>query len=184
MRLMFLHPLRVIWLALVILIGLVVSPSSRAETLPMFGVRLAAVNANFSGLNESTTSGYGITLGVTEVTYRVYADLNFYSWDSASTRTIHANYDYLWRAGETWRPFVGVYGGLVDLELDAAKNYQSGASAGVQGGVLLPLGKSGWQLETGLRFGGFDAKLTHPATQQEVKIKSQAEAFIVLSFSS
>ena len=82
------------------------------------------------------------------------------------------------------RPFVGVYGGLVDLELDAAKNYQSGASAGVQGGVLLPLGKSGWQLETGLRFGGFDAKLTHPATQQEVKIKSQAEAFIVLSFSS
>jgi len=184
MRFKFLHSSQAAFLLLVLLVGLAVSPSSRAETLPMFGVRLAAVNANFSGLNESTTSGYGITLGVTEVTYRVYADLNFYSWDSASTRTIHANYDYLWRAGETWRPFAGVYGGLVDLELDAAKNYQSGASAGVQAGVLFPLRKSGWQVETGLRFGGFDAKLTNPTTQQDVKIKSQAEVFIVLNFSS
>jgi len=184
MRLKLLYPLRVLFLVLMALAGLGVSQGLKAETLPLLGLKLAAVNTDFSGSDESTASGYGVVLGVTNISYRIYADLNFYSWDSISTRTIHANYDYLWRAGETWRPFVGLYGGLVDLELEAAKEYQSGVSAGIQGGLLLPLSNTGWQLEAGMRFGGFNVELLNPTTQQKVKIKSQAEAFITLNFSS
>ncbi len=172
------------WLLAALVMGMVISPVAEAETLPLFGVRLAMADAEFANLSSSTTAGYGVILGVTLPKYRVYADLNFYSWDGADTRSIHANYDYIWRAGESWQVFTGIYGGLVDLELDAADKYQSGPSAGVQAGFLLPLGSSGWQLETGMRYGGFDAKLLNPATQQEVKIKTQVEGFISLNFSS
>lgn len=160
------------------------SQVSKAETLPMFGVKFALADADFTGLEASSTTGYGFVLGVTSGAHRVYADLNFYSWDAADTRTIHANYDYVWRAGKAWQVFTGVYGGLVDLELDAANKYQSGPSAGVQAGVLVPLGASGWNLETGLRYGGFSAKLLNPDTNQEVKINTQVEGFISLNFSS
>ena len=171
------------------LVGSGLSQVSQAETLPMFGVRLALAEAKFSGfqpasLNSASTTGYGFMLGVTSGAHRVYADLNFYSWDTADTRTIHANYDYIWRSGKAWQVFTGVYGGLVDLETAAVNKYQSGPSAGVQAGVLLPLGTSGWNLETGLRYGGFSAKLLNPDTNQEVKIKTQAEGFISLNFSS
>lgn len=172
------------WLLVIFLAGLSLNQTSQADTLPMFGVRAAVAEASFSGMDSSNGNGFGVVLGVTSAAYRVYADLNFYSFDKASTRTIHANYDYLWQAGENWQIFTGIYGGLVDLELDAANKYQSGPSAGVQAGFLLPLGASGWRLETGVRYGGFDAKLVNPATQLDVKIKSQAEGFITLNFAS
>ena len=176
-------------LAVSLVAAATLSQASQAETLPMFGVRLALAEAKFSGfqpssLNSASTTGYGFMLGVTSGAHRVYADLNFYSWDTADTRTIHANYDYIWRSGKAWQVFTGVYGGLVDLETAAVNKYQSGPSAGVQAGVLLPLGTSGWNLETGLRYGGFSAKLLNPDTNQEVKIKTQAEGFISLNFSS
>ncbi|GLR63705.1 hypothetical protein [Marinospirillum insulare] len=170
-----------------LMVGLVTSQVALAETQPMFGLRLAMADTDFSGVASSassTTSGFGVVLGVKQPSYRVYADLNFYTWDEVNTRTIHANYDYLWRADKSWQVFTGIYGGLVDLEVEAANKYQSGPSAGVQAGLLLPLGSSGWSLETGLRYGGFSAKLLNPETNQEVKIKSQAEGFISLSFSS
>lgn len=184
MVLKFLYFSKTCYLVVALLTGAGVSQVLQAETLPIFGVRLAMADANFSSLDTSVTSGHGLVLGVTSTTYRIYADLNFYTWDAAKTRTIHANYDYIWQVSEFWQPFMGVYGGLVDLELDVAKNYQSGASVGVQGGVLFPLGKSGWQVETGARYGGFGAKLFNPATQQDEKLKSQAEAFVTFSFSS
>lgn len=187
MTLKLLRPSRASLVLITLLAGMGVSQASQAETLPMFGVRLAMVDADFTGLptsTSSTTNGFGVVLGVALPTYRVYADLNFYSWDDVNTRTIHANYDYIWRAGESWQIFTGVYGGLVDLEMEVADKYQSGPSAGIQAGLLFPLGASGWNLETGLRYGGFSAKLLNPDTHQDVKIKTQAEGFISLNFSS
>lgn len=184
MTLKLLRPSCATWLVAALLAGAGLSQTSQAEMLPMFGVKLALADTDFSGLEASTTSGYGLILGVTAPTYRVYADLNFYSWDEVNTRTIHANYDYIWRAEKSVQIFTGIYGGLVDLEIDATKKYQSGPSAGVQAGLLLPLGKSGWNLETGLRYGGFSSKINNEASGQEVKINSQAEAFITLNFAS
>lgn len=175
---------RASWLVVVFIIGVGVSQVSEAETKPLFGVKMILADADFNGLASSTASGYGVVLGVTAESFRVYGDLNFYAWEGADTRTIHANYDYIWRAGESWQVFMGIYGGLVDLELDVADKYQSGASVGVQAGFLIPLGSSGWQVETGLRYGGFDAQLFDPETQQAIKIKTQSEAFITLNYSS
>lgn len=169
------------------LAGMGISQVSQAEALPMFGVRFAVADTDFAGLDNtasSTANGFGVTLGVAKPSYRVYADLNFYSWDEVSTRTIHANYDYVWRAKEPWQVFTGVYGGLVDLQLEAGDSYQSGPSAGVQAGLLFPLGASGWRVETGVRYGAFSAKQLNPETNKEVKIKTQAEGFISLYFSS
>lgn len=187
MTLKLLRPSYASLLLMTLVTGVGTSQAALAETLPMFGVRLGVVDTKFTGLvnsASSTTNGYGVLLGVAQPNYRVYADLNFYTWDDVNTRTIHANYDYIWRAGESWQVFTGVYGGLVDLEMEVANQYQSGPSAGVQAGLLFPLGKSGWNLETGLRYGGFSAKLLNPDTNQEVKIKTQAEGFISLYFSS
>lgn len=160
------------------------NPTTKQELTtkqPLLGFRLAAAEGYLSGHPDDSSTGLGFILGVAAPQYRVYADLNFYSWDAVETRTIHANYDYVWNPTAKWQVFTGLYAGLVDLELASTSDYKSGPSAGVQTGLTRRLGASSWQVETGLRWGGFSASITDPTTQQKVSIQSQIELFVHLN---
>ncbi|MBE0505723.1 MAG: TonB-dependent receptor [Marinospirillum sp.] len=162
-------------------------PVAASDVATLAGLRFSQASGVFSGIKDDTATGVGAVLGVSYPHYRVYADLNLYSWDEVNTRTIHANYERLWHVGSDWQAFAGVFGGVVDFELGSAlrgkDDYQSGLSGGVQVGVLHPVGR-GWQLETGVRYNHFSVETPSAALDRDVRLNNQVEAFLVLSFSS
>lgn len=174
-----------------ICIGLLVAtmamPALASGMDTLAGLRFSYASGDFSGIKDDWSRGVGAVLGVSYPHHRVYADLNLYTWQEVNSRTIHANYDRLWRINGDWQAFAGVFGGLVDLELGSAlrgqNDYQSGLSGGVQAGVLHPLGR-GWQLEAGVRYNHFSVETPSPALGRDVRLNNQAEAFVVFNFSS
>ncbi|SFX32700.1 hypothetical protein [Marinospirillum alkaliphilum] len=170
-----------------LLIGMALPAVAASDVATLAGLRFSQASADFSGIKDDTGTGVGVVLGVSYPTFRVVADLNLYSWDEVNTRTIHASYERLWQVSGDWQAFAGVFGGVVDLELGSAlrgkDDYQSGLSGGVQAGVLYPLGR-GWQLETGVRYNHFSVEISSPALDEDVRLNSQVEVFVVLNFSS
>lgn len=157
------------------------------EVRTLAGVRFSLAAADFTGVKDAEGAGKGVLLGVSYPEYRVYADMNFYSWDKASTRSIHANYDRLWSLHEDWHFYAGVYGGIADFELEkwhqTKQDYQSGLSYGVQSGVTYRLADQ-WQIDAGLRYNKFHVEIYSPALQRDVRMNQLAEFFLTLSFGS
>lgn len=153
---------------------------------PLVGISYGQAKANFNNYSSSSTGGTGFLLGVDYQQFRIYADLSFYKWQGAKTRTIYANADYQYQFQPWLTGFAGLYFGLVDLEFDNPKDYQSGPAGGAQLGVLLPLGQSNWQLEAVTRFTGMSAEQDLPTLGDEpaekAKITGQTEAQLRLVF--
>lgn len=167
-----------------------------ASPKPLVGISYGQAKANFNNYSSSSTGGTGFLLGVEYQQFRVYADLAFFKWQgsqtknpkwkAAKTRTIYANVDYQHQFAPWLTGFAGLYFGLVDLEFDNPKDYQSGPAGGAQLGVLLPLGQSNWQLEAVTRFTGMSAEQDLPTLGDEpaekAKITGQTEAQLRLVF--
>lgn len=163
---------------------------------PLVGISYGQAKANFNNYSSSSTGGAGFLLGVEYEKFRVYADLAFYEWQGsptknpkwkkAKTRTIYANADYQHQFKPWLTGFAGLYFGLVDLEFDNPKDYQSGLAGGAQAGVILPLGQSNWQLEAAARFSAMNAEQDLPAKEGEAvekaKITGQSEAQLRLLY--
>lgn len=156
-----------------------------ADYNPLLGVRFAASQGDFTNLDEKSTTGTGFVLGVLDTNQRIYADLALYSWDTVDTRTIYANYDYIFHPVSNWQLYAGVFAGLVDLQpQNNKKNYQSGPAGGVQFGLIKPLGASNFSLELGARFAFTSAEVEDEGLNKDVSIDSYQEVFIGFNFSS
>lgn len=157
------------------------------EVKTLAGVRLSQASTSFSGMGSDSGRGVGAVLGVSYEDFRVYADLTLFSLDEADVRVILASYERLWPVHSRLTLFAGVNGGVVDFELDkavhGAKDFQSGGSLGLQGGLIHQLSPR-WQLEAGVRHNRFRAEVFSPALNRDVQLESQTEAFLVLNFSS
>ena len=120
---------------------------------PFVGLNFASAEAEFDGLPDDQSRGFGFKLGVGYPASRLYASLDFYSWEEAESLVISAHYDRLLRVHPYLTLFLGVNASLTDFEIDGRydpKDFDTGPGVGAQAGILIPLSRS-WQLEAGVR---------------------------------
>ncbi len=170
-------------IGVLLLTGLLASTSAWAGK-PWVGFRVAQVEPDFTWLDESSTTGVGMVMGMWYPHWRIYGDLNLQSFDQADTRTIHVNQDFLWSLTERTQLFAGWHLGLADLELASAhgvRYYDSGPGGGVQAGLIYSVSNR-WLIEVGARYSRYDVSSDSAVAGQPIDLEALTEVFLVLSY--